>query len=83
MEEQMSLINLYDAKTQLSKLVDRAAAGEDVVIGKSGKPLARLTRIEPEKRPIRFGVLKGKIKMGADFDAPLPEAFLASLEGRA
>ena len=58
----MSLINLYDAKTQLSKLVDRAAAGEDVVIGKSGRPLARLTRIEQEKRPIRFGVLKGKVK---------------------
>lgn len=78
----MSLVNLYEAKTQLSKLVDRAAAGEDVIIGKSGKPLARLTRIEQEKREIRFGVLKGKIKLGADFDAPLPETFLASLKGR-
>ena len=65
-------VNIYEAKTQLSKLVDQAAAGDDVVIGRGGKPVARITRLTPAKRPIRFGVLKGKVKVAADFDAPLP-----------
>ena len=78
----MSVVNIYEAKTHLSKLVDRASAGEDVIIGRSGKPLARLTRFTPAKRLIRFGVLKGKIKIGKDFDAPLPDDVLARFEGR-
>lgn len=69
----METVNIYDAKTHLSKLVDKAAAGEDVVIGRHGKPLVRITRLESSKRPIRFGLLEGRLSIPADFDAPLPD----------
>ena len=75
-------VNIYEAKTQLSKLVDRAAAGEDVILARAGKPVARLTQLEAPKRTIRYGVLKGKIKVSADFDDPLPDDLLALFEGR-
>jgi prevent-host-death family protein len=78
----MTIVNIYEAKTQLSKLVDQAAAGTDVIIGRSGKPVARITALESSKAPIRFGVLKNRIKMAKDFDAPLPETILAAFEGR-
>lgn len=78
----MSTVNIYEAKTQLSKLVERAAAGKDVIIARGGKPVARLTRLERPRRKIRFGLLKGKIKVARDFDAPLPEDVLAGFEGR-
>lgn len=77
----MTVINLYQAKTQLSKLVDHAARGEDVVIARNGKPVARLTKL-PEKRPIRFGVLEGRFAVAEDFDAPLPDEVVAGFEGR-
>lgn len=75
-------VNIYEAKTQLSQLVDRAAAGDDVIIGRGGKPVALLTRLTLPKRTIRFGLLKGKVKVAADFDAPLPDDVLAAFEGR-
>ncbi len=78
----MSTVNLYDAKTQLSKLVDEAASGKDVIIARAGKPVARLTQLDTVPPKIRFGVLKGKVKVAADFDAPLPDAVLAQFEGR-
>jgi prevent-host-death family protein len=78
----MTTINIYDAKTQLSKLVERAAAGKDVIIARGGKPVARLTRLAQPPRELRFGVLKGKVKVAKDFDAPLPAEVLAQFEGR-
>jgi prevent-host-death family protein len=75
-------VNIYEAKTKLSQLVDKAAAGEDVVVSRNGKPLARITRLEPPRRRIRFGVLKGKIRIARDFDAPLPDEVLGGFEGR-
>jgi prevent-host-death family protein len=78
----METINIYDAKTRLSQLVDRAASGEDVVVSRNGKPLVRITRLESPKRRIKFGVLKGKVSIAPDFDAPLPESVLAAFEGR-
>ncbi len=78
----METVNIYDAKTRLSQLVDKAAAGEDVIVSRNGKPLVRITQLEGSKRPIRFGVLKGKIKIAKDFDAPLPEDVLSDFEGR-
>ena len=78
----MEAVNIYEAKTHLSKLVDKAASGEDVIIGRGGKPVARLTALASEKRPIRFGVLKGKVKVADDFDAPLPDTVVAAFEGR-
>lgn len=78
----MSTVNIYEAKTQLSKLVDRAAAGTDVIIARGGKPVARLTALEKPVRGIRFGVLKGRVSVAEDFDAPLPPEMLAGFEGR-
>ena len=76
------MVNIYEAKTQLSKLVDLAASGKDVVIGRAGKPIAKITSLSPVKRAIRFGVLKGHVKVADDFDAPLPDAVQAAFEGR-
>lgn len=78
----MESVNIYDAKTRLSQLVDKAAAGEDVVVSRNGKPLVRITRLEVPKRRIKFGLLKGKLTVPADFDAPLPEDVVAGFEGR-
>ena len=63
-------LNLYEAKTQLSKLVERAAAGEEIVIAKAGKPMARLVPLEAcRPRKLREpGLLKGKIWIAEDFD---------------
>jgi prevent-host-death family protein len=81
-EAVVSAINIYEAKTQLSKLVERAAAGEDVIIARGGKPVARLTRLATARRKIHFGLLKGRVKVAKDFDAPLPKDMLAQFEGR-
>ncbi len=59
-------LNLYEAKTQLSKLVERAAAGEEIVIAKAGRPMARLVALG--RKPLRSGLLKGKVWMADDFD---------------
>jgi prevent-host-death family protein len=73
-------VNIFEAKTQLSKLIQMAENGEDVVIARAGKPVVRLTRLEPKKRSIRYGGLKGKIWIADDFDAPLPPEVLAEFE---
>ncbi len=78
----MDPVNIYEAKTRLSQLVDRAAAGEDVVVSRNGKPLARITQLEGEKRRVKFGVLKGRVRIAPDFDAALPDNVLAGFEGR-
>ena len=78
----MSTINIYEAKTRLSQLVDQAAAGEDVVVSRNGKPLVRITRLDAPKRRIKFGVLKGRLHVPADFDAALPDDILAAFEGQ-
>ncbi|HUG25214.1 type II toxin-antitoxin system Phd/YefM family antitoxin [Piscinibacter sp.] len=78
----METVNIYDAKTRLSQLVDKAASGEDVVVSRNGKPLVRITRLKEDRRRIQFGLLKGKLKVPADFDAPLPDDVLAGFEGR-
>jgi len=81
-ETDTNTINIYEAKAKLSKLVERAAAGQDVIIARGGKPVARLTQLTPAKRTVRFGVLKGKVKTTGDFDAPLSDHELARFEGR-
>jgi prevent-host-death family protein len=66
-------INLYDAKTNLSKLVDRAAAGEEIIIAKAGKPKAKLVPYRPFRKKRRFGQnLLGITYIAEDFDGPLP-----------
>ena len=69
------MLNLYEAKTQLSALVDQAAAGEEILIAKNGKPMAKLVPIRVRRTP---GRLKGKIWMSDDFDAPLPQDIIDS-----
>ncbi len=71
-------LNLYQAKTQLSKLVERAAAGEEIVIAKAGKPMARLVALET-RRPRNSGFLKGKIWIADDFDET-PEWLIRAFE---
>jgi prevent-host-death family protein len=74
-------INLYDAKTQLSQLVDRAAAGEEIVIAKAGRPMARLVPLKGRATSREPGALKGKIKIAPDFDAPLPDELARAFRG--
>jgi prevent-host-death family protein len=78
----MDAVNIYEAKTRLSQLVDKAAAGEDVVVSRNGKPLVRITQLEGARRPIKFGLLKGRVSISPDFDSPLPDEVLAGFEGR-
>jgi prevent-host-death family protein len=73
-------VNIFEAKTHLSKLVEKAERGEDVIIARAGKPVARLTQLKPEKRPIVFGLMKGQISVAEGFDAPLPDELLAEFE---
>lgn len=68
----MEIVNSYEAKTQLSRLIRRALAGERIVIARSGKPLVELKPYEPGP-PRIFGLWKGKIRMADDFDAPVQE----------
>lgn len=72
----MKTVNLHTAKTHLSRLVDEVAAGEDVVIAKSGKPMVRLVPLTATARRTGFGSLKGKIRISGDFDAPLSDRLL-------
>ena len=75
-------VNLYDAKTHLSKLVDRAAAGEEIVIAKAGKPKARLVPYEPPRKKRVFGQnLLGITYIADDFDAPLPPEIQRYFDG--
>jgi len=74
-------VNIHEAKTHLSKLLERVKGGEEIVIAKAGKPVARLVPVV--KRPVRRlpGTAKGKVVIAPDFDAPLPEAILRGFEG--
>jgi len=74
------IVNIFEAKAQLSKLIQMAENGEDVVIARAGKPGVRLTRLEPVKKPIVFGLMKGEIHVSDDFDDPLPPEVLAEFE---
>ena len=69
-------VNIHAAKTHFSRLVERAARGEEIVIARDGRPLARLVPLAAPRRRRRLGLLKGKIKIAADFDAPLPAKVL-------
>ena len=78
----MSTVNIHQAKTQFSRLVDRAAGGEDIIIAKAGKPVARLIPYAPKGAVRRPGTMRGKIRIKKNFDAPLPKELLDSFEGK-
>jgi len=61
-------VNVHEAKTHLSRLVDRAAAGEEIVIAKAGKPLAKLVPYREKREPRKLGGWKGRVRIAPDFD---------------
>ena len=69
----MKTVNIHEAKTHFSRLVDEAAAGGEIVVSRAGRPAARLVPLSNPSIPRRFGVLKGKVRIRADFMAPLPD----------
>ena len=78
----MHTVNIHEAKIHLSKLLEEVSKGKEIVIAKSGKPIAKLTALvvaTPVRKP---GFLKGKIKIAENFDAPLPDDLLDAFEGK-
>ncbi|MGF1616024.1 MAG: type II toxin-antitoxin system Phd/YefM family antitoxin [Gammaproteobacteria bacterium] len=76
----MVTVNIHEAKTHLSRLVERAASGEEVIIAKSGKPIAKLVSLggAPSRRTL--GIFKGELNVPADFDAPLADEVMGLFE---
>ena len=79
----MAQVNIHEAKTHLSRLVERVEHGEEIVIARGGKPVARLVPFTPELTPREPGALRGRIHVADDFDAPLPPEVLAAFVGDA
>lgn len=76
----MTKVNVYEAKTHLSRLLARAEAGEEIVIARDGEPVARLVPVHPPRRARRPGTWVGRLHVADDFDDPLPEAWFEELE---
>jgi prevent-host-death family protein len=74
------MVNIHEAKTNLSKLLARVSAGEEVIIMNNGKPVARLVPVTQKQKPRRLGAAAGKIYIAPDFDAPLPDHILKDFE---
>lgn len=75
-----TIINIHEAKTHLSRIVEDVAAGHEVVIAKAGKPMARMVPIGGAPLPKKFGLLKGRIKVPDDFNTPLSDEVLGEFE---
>lgn len=75
----MYIVNIHEAKTQFSKLIEAVTRGEEIVIAKAGKPAAKLVPFK-EKKNRKFGVLKGQVRISEDFDEPLPAEVLEQFE---
>ncbi len=69
----MTAVNVHEAKTHLSRLLDRVAAGEEIVIAKAGKPVAKLVPFKKPPKQRTLGQDEGRVWIADDFDAPLPE----------
>jgi len=76
----MTQVNIYEAKTHLSELVERAAGGEDIVIAKAGQPRVRLVPVQTPRRPRVPGGWEGRVELAPDFDA-VDEAIAALFNG--
>jgi prevent-host-death family protein len=79
---QTMTVNIHEAKTQLSRLVEHAASGQEIIIAKAGRPVARLVPLAASVRRKQLGLLRGKIRVSPDFDAPLPDDVLDAFEGK-
>jgi len=77
----MTLVNIHDAKTHFSKLINQALQGEEIIIAKGGQPLIRLVPYTKETALRKGGQFAGLIKINDDFDAPLPEDLLKQFYG--
>lgn len=77
----MDTVNIHEAKTHLSRLVEEVAAGAEIVISKNGVPRAKLVPLDASRK-LKFGVMKGKLRYPDDFDSPLYDEVLALFEGR-
>jgi prevent-host-death family protein len=78
----MATVNVHEAKTHLSKILDRVAAGEEIIIAKAGRPVARLVPLESTPVVREPGKYAGRIRMSDDFGGPLPDDLLSEFEGR-
>lgn len=79
----MTTVNVHAAKTNFSRLVDQAAAGEEIIIAKAGQPVAKLVPlIAPPREKRRLGLLAGRAVIPPEFNEPLPEEVLEGFEGR-
>lgn len=78
----MSQVNIHQAKTHLSRLVELAASGKEIIIAKAGRPIARLVPYVAKGKVRRPGQLRGKLRIKKGFDQPLPKDILASFEGK-
>ncbi|MBO0768364.1 MAG: type II toxin-antitoxin system Phd/YefM family antitoxin [Solirubrobacterales bacterium] len=76
-----AVYNMHDAKSQLSKLAERAADGEEIVIARNGRPLAKLIAADEPRPNYKFGLLADKIWIADDFDAPLPTQIQRYFDG--
>jgi prevent-host-death family protein len=76
-------INIHQAKTHFSRLIQRVEAGEEITIARAGKPVAKMVAIIPEQGERQLGSLQGQIYIADDFDAPLPDDLLALFNGEA
>jgi prevent-host-death family protein len=76
-----NIFNLYEAKTALSRLVDRAANGEEIIIAKAGTPMAKLVPMGTKIGRRKPGGWKGQVYISHDFDAPLPPDLISAFEG--
>lgn len=77
----MLKINMHEAKTHLSRYVEEAAQGKEIVIAKAGKPVARIAPLVAVKAARKLGLLDGKARIPDDFNAPLPDDVLAGFLG--
>ena len=78
----MIKVNIHQAKTQFSRLIELAAGGEEIIIAKAGKAVARLVPYQPKGAVRRPGAMRGKIRIKKNFDAPLPKELLGAFEGK-
>jgi prevent-host-death family protein len=77
----MHSVNIHEAKTRFSQLVDKAMRGNEIIITKAGKPAAKLVPYFPKTKR-KIGLYRGQMRISDDFDAPLPEDLLKEFEGR-
>lgn len=77
--EDRAVYNMHDAKSNLSRLVDLAAAGREIIIARDGRPAARLVALESGRRRVRLGIAEGRFSVPDDFDDPLPDEIWGDL----